>query len=53
VDPALLLPRITAAGIMREVAVLFVRCVAARAAERPKAAELYQALRSVWGGIDE
>jgi serine/threonine protein kinase len=53
VDPALLVPQLVAVGVAGEVAALLVRCVATKVGKRPKAAELYQALCSVWGGVDE
>jgi hypothetical protein len=54
VDPALLLPQLEAVGVAGEVASLLVRCAATKVGKRPKVAELYQALCSVWGGgVDE
>jgi hypothetical protein len=44
VDLALLVPQLVAVGLAGEGTALLVRCLAASGAERPKAAELYQAL---------
>jgi serine/threonine protein kinase len=53
VDPASLVSQLEAVGVAGEVATLLVRCVAGKVVKRPKAAELYQVLCSVWGGVDE
>jgi hypothetical protein len=42
-----------AVGVAGEVAALLVRCVANKVGKRPKVAELYQVLCSVWGGVDD
>jgi serine/threonine-protein kinase Chk2 len=53
VGPASLVPQLVAVGVAGEVAALLVRCVAGKVVKRPKAAELYQALCSVWSDVDE
>jgi serine/threonine protein kinase len=53
VDSISIVSQLVAVGVAGEVAALLVRCLAPRAAERPRAAELYQALCSVWGTMVE
>jgi serine/threonine protein kinase len=52
-DATVLVSQLAAVGMAGEVAALLVRCVATKVGKRPKAAELYQALCSVWGGVEE
>jgi hypothetical protein len=52
-DSASMVSQLVAVGVAGAVAAPLVQCMAARAAERPKAAELYQVLCSVWSGVDE
>jgi serine/threonine protein kinase len=53
VDSASLVSQLVAIGVIGEIAALLVRCVTTKVGKRPKAAELYQALCGVWGGVDE